>query len=72
MTCLGVNPAHLAGETGLFRQAVQHVDGPLPGLGLVDAFAKIDGDTRHDSSCRTRPLAFDRPVNVTAEQISGR
>jgi len=49
MSVYSVNPPCLADQAGLLRQAVQHVNGLFPGLGLVHAFAKIDGDARHDS-----------------------
>ena len=39
----------LADETGLTRQAVQHVNWLLPGLDLVNAIADVDRDARHNS-----------------------
>jgi hypothetical protein len=47
---------------------VQQVNGLLPGLGLVNAIAKVDGDARHNTGLGAGPLALDRPMNVTAEQ----
>lgn len=65
---LAFNQHGLAGKLALIRQAVQHVNGPLPRRSLVDAFANVNRDTRHDAGDRAGPIAFDRPMDMTAEQ----
>jgi len=62
------NSLCLAGETALVRKSPQHVNRLFPGLSLVDAFADIDSNTRHDAGQRSGPAAFDRAVDVAAQQ----
>lgn len=65
---LAGNSPHLAHEAGFVRQAVQQVNGLFRGLGLVDTFAEIDRDARHDAGRPVSPLAFNQPVHMAADQ----